>query len=123
MILRNSRNLLRYFRRGRDSRVSDGAARDDTLRHRPPGGPRVSQSLASARAIFREEPRSLEGEVPSSAGTDQGVSYRGARFTSVTRSLACQGRGPRKAGRSATRPVARAGGAGPPRAEPAIAAG
>src|SRR5262249_21171442 len=59
LALRNLTNLLRCYRRGKESLVTDGAAGDGTLRERRPANPWVSQPLASARSVFREKPRSL----------------------------------------------------------------
>ena len=68
--LQDSRNLLRCCHRGKESLVSDGAARDGTLRQRRLEDPRVSQPPAGACTSFREQPRSLEGEVPDAAGAN-----------------------------------------------------
>ena len=112
--LRNRRNLLRRFGRRKESFVSDGAARDETFRGKRPGNSRVSQSVAGARASFREEPRSLEGEIQDAAGTDQGVSHRGARLASVARSVASQSGGIGTGNRRTALPVATASRAVPP---------
>jgi hypothetical protein len=119
--LRNSGNLLRCCRRGKESLVTDGAADDGTLRQRRPRDPWVSQPSASARAVFREEPRSLESEVPGATGADQGVSYRGARFAPVARSMARKGGGLGTTDRRAAWPNATPSRAVPPRAETAVA--
>ena len=43
----------------------------------------VSQPLAGTRPRIREEPGSLEGEVPGVTGTDQSLPYRGAGSATV----------------------------------------
>lgn len=123
LILRNWRNLLRCFGIGMDTPIPDGAAQNGTIRHRRRGAPWVSQPVASARAIFREESRCLEGEAPGAAGTDQTVPHRGARFTAVSRSMASQSGSLGTADPRAACPTATARRAVPPRAEPAIVTG
>src|SRR6516165_5932178 len=118
--LRNRRNLLRCIRCGREPRVTDGAARHVTVRGKRPGHPIVSQPGAGTRAIFREQPGSLEGKVQRVAATNQGISYRTAGLTSVAQPVACQGGGPGTEDPGAACQAATAGRAVPPRAEPVI---
>src|SRR5512135_1766494 len=125
LALPNCRNLLRYSLRWSNPLLAEGAADGDTLRQYPAGIHLVPQPLAGARAGVREEPRSLEGEVPGLAGTGQGVPHRDSRPASLARSVASQGGGPGTGGQPAAYPiaVAAASRAVPPRAKPAVTAG
>src|SRR4051794_37144020 len=106
LLLSNRGNLLRYSLSRSNPSIAEVAAHGDTFRGRPAGIYLVPQPVAGTRAGVREEPRSLEGEVPGFAATGQGIPHRDSRPASLARSVASQGGGPGTGDQRTAYPIA-----------------